>query len=500
MNIKSTLLTLALVLMFINAFAAKYPKREMRAVWIASVANIDWPSRAGLAVDMQQEEMIELLDLAKAYHMNTVVFQIRPATDAMYWSRLEPWSQWLNGEQGKAPDPFYDPLQFTIDECRKRGLDIHVWMNPYRAVFDTARSSVSDDHPIKNHPEWFVKYGKTAYFNPGLPETRAHVSSIVADVIRRYDVDAVHFDDYFYPYRIAGKEFPDQDAFELYPRSYQAKEKEDWRRDNVDLIIKQLHDTIKSIAPHVEFGISPFGVWRNASKDPRGSATKAGQTNYDDLYADVLMWQEKGWVDYVCPQIYWHIGKEVADYKIIAQWWNANAFDCPLYIGHAFYRLKADSNYKEWQSAKEIEKQIKLNRKLESVGGSMFFSAKFMRTNPLGLKEQIQKKQYRYLALPPTNKRIAQLDAQKPVNTSLSLLNDQIKLEWEADETSKAFVIYKLKKGKALKLNDVRKIIAVTGEKELLLDISKETDPSKHTYVISSLSITNQESNPVVFE
>ncbi|GAF04384.1 glycoside hydrolase family 10 protein [Saccharicrinis fermentans] len=192
------------------------PKREMRAVWIASVANIDWPSKPGLSAEIQQREMIELLDLAKQYRMNTVVFQIRPASDALYPSSIEPWSQWLEGVQGKAPDPYYDPLQFTIEACKKRGLDIHVWLNPYRAVFDTARSSVSENHPTRLHPEWFVTYGKKRYFNPGLPETRGHVTSVVADIVRRYDVDAIHFDDYFYPYRIAGKDFPDQNAFEMY--------------------------------------------------------------------------------------------------------------------------------------------------------------------------------------------------------------------------------------------------------------------------------------------
>jgi len=370
MSIKKIVLVVQfLMLVQWSLQAGKYPKREMRAVWIATVGNIDWPSRSGLSVDMQQNEMIELLDLAKEYHFNTVVFQIRPATDAFYQSELEPWSQWLAGEQGVAPDPFYDPLEFTIAECRKRGLDIHVWMNPYRAVFDTAKSSVADNHPIKQHPEWFVTYGNKAYFNPGLPETRNHVCHVVADVIRRYNVDAVHFDDYFYPYRISGQEFPDQEAFELNPEGFESSQKEDWRRHNVDLIIRQLHDTIKTIASHVELGISPFGVWRNKEKDNRGSATKAGQTNYDDLYADVLKWQKEGWIDYIAPQIYWHIGKEVADYAVLVDWWNQNAYDCPLYIGHALYRLDINSKDKAWQKSKQIDKQIRLNRKNEHIGG-----------------------------------------------------------------------------------------------------------------------------------
>ena len=497
---KRFVILLPLILLTTLLFATKYPKREMRAVWIATVANIDWPSRAGLSTNLQKEEMIELLDLAKEYHFNTVVFQIRPATDAFYQSELEPWSQWLMGEQGKAPDPIYDPLEFTIKECRKRGLDIHVWMNPYRAVLDTAKSSISDTHPIKKHPEWFVKYGSKAYFNPGLPETRNHVSRVVADIIRRYEVDAIHFDDYFYPYRISGQDFPDQDAFDLYPRGFASNQKEDWRRDNVDLIIKQLHDTIKTVAPQVEFGISPFGVWRNNDKDPRGSATKAGQTNYDDLYADVLKWQSEGWIDYVTPQIYWPIGKKVANYAVLVDWWNKNAFDCPMYIGHGLYRLNAQSNEKAWQKSKELDKQIKLIRKSENLEGSMFFSAKYLRTNPLGFKERIQKKRYKYEALPPKNKRVTQVIPQHPMNAQWDIDGQTLSLFWQPGENNVSYVVYKCKKNKEPKLDDVRSIVAITGETQLVIPLNKEFDPYKYKFIVTGLSLTNAESNGVVCE
>nr|WP_321408004.1 family 10 glycosylhydrolase [uncultured Carboxylicivirga sp.] len=480
-------------------YAGKYPKREMRAVWIATVANIDWPSRAGLTTDMQQEEMIELLDLAKEYHFNTVIFQIRPSTDAFYQSSFEPWSQWLTGKQGKAPDPFYDPLEFTIKECRKRGLDIHVWMNPYRAVFDTAKSSIAESNPVKSNPEWFVTYGSKAYFNPGLPETRNHVCNVVADILRRYEIDAIHFDDYFYPYRISGKDFPDQQAFELYPRGFSTNEKENWRRDNVDLIIKQLHDTIKAVTPYVEFGISPFGVWRNNDKDPRGSATKAGQTNYDDLYADVLKWQQEGWIDYVTPQIYWPIGKKVADYAVLVDWWDKNAFGCPLYIGHGLYRLDAKSGEKAWQKSKEMDKQVKLLRKYENVEGSMFFSAKYMRTNPLGFKQRMQKKHYRYVALPPKNIRVTQIMPERPENAQWDVKNDTISLSWNAGENNVGYIIYKCKKSKELKLDDVRSIVAVTGDTELKFKLDDQNSPYKYDYIITGISITNNESNGVIF-
>ncbi|WP_462319266.1 glycoside hydrolase family 10 protein [Marinilabilia sp.] len=489
-------LTLLFILsLFVASLQAReYPKREMRAIWIATVANIDWPSKSGLSIDMQQDEMLELFDLAKEYNLNTVIFQVRPSTDAFFPSDLEPWSQWLTGEQGQAPDPFYDPLEFAIEEGRKRGLEIHLWLNPYRAVVDTARASIADDHPINKHPEWFVTYGKARYFNPGLPETRNHVATVVADVLKRYEVDALHFDDYFYPYRIAGEEFPDQEAFEMYPRGFATDQKDDWRRDNVDLIIEQLHDTIGNVNPSVAFGISPFGVWRNQSVDPRGSATRAGQTNYDDLYANILRWQEEGWIDYITPQIYWHIGKEVADYAIIADWWSKNALGCRLYIGQAFYRINRDSKDREWRSSRQILKQIKLNRTYPNIDGSMFFSAKSLRSNPRRLKEKLLRRAYRYEALPPVNPRVEQDTPEVPQNPEIKLEGDYIHLNWEAGANNESFVIYKFKRGKQANTENPENIFAVTGANEMTFEVDRKTHPRKYYFVISALSHTNIES------
>ncbi|MBI9064461.1 MAG: family 10 glycosylhydrolase [Marinilabiliaceae bacterium] len=494
-----TNLYITIGLLFILTFhlhASKHPKREMRAVWIASVANIDWPSKSGLSTSLLKEEMIELLDHAKDFKLNTVIFQVRPATDAFFPSKLEPWSQWLTGEQGKAPAPAYDPLDFAIRECNKRGLELHLWLNPYRAVLDTAKSSISNNHPINKHPEWFVTYGKTAYFNPGLPETRNHVASVVADITRRYEVDAIHFDDYFYPYRIAGQEFPDQAAFEKYPRGFTANQKEDWRRNNVDLIIEQLHDTIQTIAPHVAFGISPFGVWRNQSKDPRGSATKAGQTNYDDLYADILKWQQEGWIDYITPQIYWHIGKEVADYAIIADWWSQNTFGCRLYIGQAFYKMDKHSKDKQWRSSRQIVKQIQLNRTYPNIDGSMFFSAKYLRSNPMNLKKKLQKQLYKYEALPPVNMRIHQLTPEKPHKGTLQVTDNKIMLSWEEGFNNEQFVIYKFRKGKAANTEDAENILKISGETSVQFNLNRHNDPEKYFYMVTALSRTNLESVP----
>ena len=266
------------------------------------MTNIDWPSRKGLPVDSQKAEFIRILDLHKQNGMNAIIMQIRPAADAFYPSPYEPWSEYLTGVQGKPPSPYYDPLQFMIEETHKRGMEFHAWCNPYRAMFNTKKSSIAPTHITRMHPEWFVDYGDTRYFDPGNKEAQAFVSHIVGDIVRRYAVDAIHFDDYFYPYRIPGKAFPDSETFQKY---HNGMSLEDWRRSNVDSIIVQLYRVIRNENPNCRFGISPFGVWRNQDKDPRGSATKAGQTNYDDLYADILLWLEKGWIDYVVPQLYW---------------------------------------------------------------------------------------------------------------------------------------------------------------------------------------------------
>src|SRR3954447_6535662 len=275
-------------------FAQKPPQYEFRAVWIATVENIDWPSKKVLPVEKQKEEFVRMLDLHQRNGMNAVIVQIRPVADAFYPSRFEPWSEYLTGRQGQAPNPYYDPLQFMIEETHKRGMEFHAWMNPYRAVFNINRSTISPTHVTRLYPQWFLTYGSTRYFDPGLPEVREHVNKVVKDLVERYDVDAIHFDDYFYPYRIPGKEFPDGATFAKYGNGMS---KEDWRRSNVDSIIVMLGHTIKSVNPRVKFGISPFGVWRNKKDDLRGSDSKAGVTNYDDLYADILLWLQNGWID-----------------------------------------------------------------------------------------------------------------------------------------------------------------------------------------------------------
>jgi len=489
-----------LVSMAISAFSQTYPKREMRAFWIATVENIDWPSAKGLTTDQQKKEMIELLDQVQAWNMNAVVFQIRPDADALYDSKLEPWSEWLSGKQGIAPDPYYDPLAFTIAECRKRGLDIHVWLNPYRAVQNIKKSVLAPNHVANTHPEWMLTYGNKKYFDPGIPAVRDHVARVVSDLVRRYDIDAIHFDDYFYPYRIANQEFPDQDSFATYPNGFAPDKKDDWRRNNVDLIIRQLHDSIKSIRQTVEFGISPFGVWKNNTTDPAGSATKAGVTNYDDLYADILLWQKEGWIDYVTPQLYWYIGKTVADYAVLADWWSKNTYGCQLYIGQAPFQISEKAKEAAWQTPDEIIKQIKLNRTIPAISGSVFFSAKSLKQNPLGIKENLLKEMYKYRALTPPNPRVGAVQPATPVNTQIHKKRKTIKLSWESDGNSRLFVIYKTNKKTDLNIENPENICVVTSDKSLIIESTKKTKISRFKYAVTAISPSHHESAAVEFK
>lgn len=497
---KQLISVLFIILLPMYGWSQDYPKREMRAVWIATVDNIDWPSSDTLSVDVQKNEMIALLNLVQQYHMNTIVFQIRPAADAMYASAIEPWSRWLTGLQGKAPDPFYDPLDFAIKECRKRGLDIHVWLNPYRAVKDTTRNTAIASHITNIHPEWFVSYGNTKYFDPGLPQTRDFVAMVVSDVVRRYDIDAVHMDDYFYPYRIGKVNFPDDKSFATFSRGYSPDKRDDWRRENVDLVIKQIHDSIRAIKPWVEFGISPFGVWRNFEKDSTGSKTKAGQTNYDDLFADILKWQKERWIDYVVPQIYWHMGFKIADYTELSDWWSHNAYGTQLYIGQAPYRLNKKAKDKSWRTSKEIIRQIKLNRSCPNIAGSMFFSAKILRTNPLKLQQKLLRKYYRYPSLPPSNTHIASFTPDYPVDAFMTNDNGFIHLRWKGSAEVKNFVIYKFRKGRSANLNNPGNILLTTSDTTLIIPVTKTTTLKKYYYMVTSQSRTNTESLPVYFK
>lgn len=434
-----------------------------------------------------------MLDTLSSLNMNAVVFQVRPTADALYYSQIEPISNWLTGKQGKDNDEPYDVLQFVCDEAHKRCIDVHVWLNPYRVTNGFKIDALAENHIYRQHPEWFVQYGDKWYFDPALPQTREFLNRVVADIVTRYDVDAIHFDDYFYPYKIAGKQFPDDDSFAADSRGF--TDKESWRRDNVNLVIEQLQTTIKSIKPWVEFGISPFGVWRNQSSDPeRGSATKAGCQNYDDLYADILLWLEQGWIDYVVPQLYWEIGKRVADYEVLAGWWAKYSYGRNLYIGHAPYQLGNTRGAEAWRVPNEICRQIRLNRSIEEVQGSVYFSMKSLMDNRMGLCDSLHLDYYRTYALPPAAVRTEELSLP-PASVSLS----GHRLSWQSADTAAVahrFVVYGFPIGEQVDFDNPKYILSVTSDNSYLVD-----EPDRYSVLcVTEVNRFKQESAPCILE
>ena len=376
----------------------KHPKTEFRGVWIATIVNIDWPKNGNDNTEKQKEDYLKILDFYQKENYNAVIVQVRAAGDAFYDSKYAPWSRFISGEEGKAPEWNTDVLEWMILEAHVRGMEFHAWLNPYRATFDENFEVLAESHDYCTHPEWMVHYGKKNYYNPGLPEVQKKFSKIVSEIIANYDVDAIHFDDYFYPYKVKGEIFNDSTAYKKYAKPNQNLD--NWRRSNIDSLVKQTHETIKSIKPWVQFGISPFGVWKNNATDQRGSNTKAGQTTYEDLYADPLLWMEKGWIDYLAPQVYWSMDLPAASHATIVDWWSKNNYNTNLYIGNGAYKVRNNSDT-AWNDIKELPKQLKLARKTPKIAGNIMFSAKSLMNDNEDVVEHIHEKFYEMPALNP---------------------------------------------------------------------------------------------------
>lgn len=448
-------------------------KHEWRAAWIATVNNIDWPSSPNLTSAQQKAELIAYLDLFKSLNFNAIVFQVRPTADAFYASDLEPWSLYLNGKQGKAPSPFYDPLAFIIEACHKRGMELHAWLNPYRITQNNKNlQEIASTHIYNKHPEWFTRHGSKSYFDPALPQTRDFVCKVVADIVRRYDVDAIHMDDYFYP----NDDFNDTLSFARYHRGYAPEDKMAWRRENVDLVIRQIRDTIKSIKPYVKFGISPYAVWRNKREDPRGSDTQSfGYTNYDHLHADILKWMENKWVDYMLPQLYFHIGYERADFTILAKWWADNGNGMAMYAGYGTYKLDARSKDPEWRSVDEIVKQVAHIRALPEYSGGCYFNAKNFRDNRLGVADAV-KKIYAHPALVPALPGFSTQPPDAPQQVALTVLDGKVSLKWQAPKLSGKgalpafyYAVYRFKADEKPNFNNGNALVWLGGETQCTL-------------------------------
>jgi len=407
------------------------PNREFRGAWVATVGNIDWPSRRDLTVAEQKAELLAILDRAAQLKLNAIIFQVRPACDALYASPIEPWSEYLTGAMGKAPQPFYDPLAFAIEEAHRRGLELHAWFNPYRARHENAKSPISANHISKTKPHLVRKYGNFLWLDPGEKEVQDYSLSVVLDVLRRYDVDGIHFDDYFYPYAIRGSDgrdldFPDQASWKKNGDDGKLS-RDDWRRENVNTFVRRVHESIKANKPWVKFGISPFGIWR-----PGHPPQIRGLDAHDKLYADARKWILNGWVDYFAPQLYWSIEAREQSFPVLLDWWNAqNPKKRHIWPGMSTTKVR------ETWKPQEILNQIGLSRNQTVSAGHVHWNMKsLMRSAELGTA--LEREAYAEPALIPASKW---LDSTPPANPQLKVAasgNASVKLSWESAPGEKA--------------------------------------------------------------
>lgn len=444
-------------------------EREFRAAWVATVANIDWPSKPGLTTAEQQAEAIVILDSAALLNLNAIIFQVRPQCDALYNSKLEPWSFYLTGEQGKAPEPYYDPLKFWIDEAHKRGLQLHAWFNPYRA-HHPAEGEIGDKSIVKTHPKMVKKLAEDGFYwlDPAKKETQAHSMAVVMDVVENYDVDGIHFDDYFYPYPsyVTGGDFPDDDTWADYLASGGTLSREDWRRDAVNTFIHELYKQIKAEKPWVQFGLSPFGIWK-----PFNPESIRGFNQYEQLYADAKLWLNEGWVDYFTPQLYWPIAQIPQSYPILLGWWaEQNTHHRNLWPGVFTSRARQDGR------AVEIVNKVMVTRGMVPDGpGVVHFSMKALQQNYGGVSDLLLKGPYAQKALPP---RSPWLDEKAPPAPAIMVTNEsnELNISWNSDALDPAFnyVVY-YKQGKDWQyaiLNEDDRSLTIPSYREI---ISNET-------------------------
>ena len=466
--------------------ALPQPAREFRGVWIATVENIDWPSKPGLSTEQQKAELITLLDEAARLHLNAIVFQVRPAADAIYASPIEPWSRYLTGETGRAPEPFWDPLEFVIEEAHARGMELHAWFNPFRA--STTRAQLSDpQHITRRRPDLVVPYGTRQWLDPGLAEAREYSLRVIEDVVRRYDVDAVHLDDYFYPYveqdpRGRNIPFPDDATYAGYRATGGTMSLGDWRRDNINTFVRDMYREVHAAKPWVKVGISPFGIWR-----PGSPASVRGLDAYSEIYADARTWLRNGWLDYLAPQLYWLADAQYQPYNDLASGWaEQNVAGRQIFVGNASYKL----NNTGW-SANELVRQVEMTRALPGVSGNIFFSASSLLRNRNGLRELLSSESYQATALIP---EMPWLDGGRAViKPTASVAIDErerlITVEWQPVAQSQAYVLRTRTRGEW----SVAIVPGTASAHTVAFDVAPEI------ITLSAVGRTGGESAPVVF-
>ncbi len=409
--------------------------RQLRGMWLTTISNRDWPSRPGLDEKTVKAEYRGWLDVAQKMNHNAIFVHVRPSGDAFWQSQYAPWSQWLTGRtDGQSPG--WDPMAFMVAETHARNMEFHAWFNPYKAGQTGTVDKLPPNHPLHKHPEWAITYPLPAdssaarvYYNPGLPEARRFVEDSILEAAAKYDIDGIHFDDFFYPYPSGSQDFPDDAAFAQYGAG---ASKDDWRRQNVNLFVEETYARLKQLKPWVKFGISPFGIWRNKTTDSRGSDTR-GLQSYDAIYADTRLWVTKGWLDYIVPQLYWHIGFDVADYAVLLPWWSKliSGTDVQLYIGQADYRIGQKG---VWSDPAELDRQLALNSK-HPVGGSIHFSARQVRDDNLGAVGRYREAHYGAPALVPTMTHLPGVRPRPPIIAGAKRgEGGAVTLTWRADD------------------------------------------------------------------
>ena len=469
--VKTTLLLLLLALTM-----QAQQKRAFRGAWIQCV---NGQFKGMSTANMQRTLTFQLNELQKD-GCNAIIFQVRPECDALYESNIEPWSYYLTGEQGDRPYPYWDPLAWMIRECHKRGMELHAWINPYRAKTKVAHLNARN-HVVVRHPEWCFEYDGLTLLNPALKQCRDYICDVVRDIVTRYDVDGLHIDDYFYPYPVAGVQIPDAANFRS--NNYGISNREDWRRQNVNMFIEQLYHTVHDAKPWVKVGISPFGIYRNQRSDPKGSRTN-GLQNYDDLYADVLLWDEMGWMDYCVPQLYWEIGHKAADYDELIRWWNRNIKKSDLYIGEDVERTVKHS---------QQPRKMALHRQMSNVKGMVLWYAKAAVDNVGGYGTQLRQNYWRNIALQPVSKMLGKKTPKKPRKVKSMEVDGQRVVFWTAPKAKSwqteatKYVVYRFMPGERVDTDDASKIVAVTNQ-------TFYEAPGPGTYVVTALNRLQGES------
>lgn len=493
---KKILILCILIVFSISGFSQNSPKREFRGVWIHVIGQSQY---AGMRTDEMKVYFIKMLDSLEAYHINALIFQVRPAADAFYNSAIEPWSRYLTGNQGNVPLGNFDPMEFLVEEAHKRNMEFHAWLNPYR-VTASESDALCPEHIYYQHPERFIKYGKQIFFDPGIPENRKFICTVVRDIVSRYDVDAIHMDDYFYPYPIAGERFGDEESFNRYAsaQGFRQDQLGDWRRDNVNKLIEEIKRTIILTKSWVRFGISPFGIYRNKKDTPDGSGSNTkGLQNYDDLYADVLLWAQKGWIDYLIPQIYFEIGHATADYDVLIRWWSDQKTNAHLYIGQDVGRtVKAPDKIHSWQN--QLPAKMKLERTLPGIDGNCWWSGYTLLNDTQGIADSLENNYQKYPALIPAyvhqhKKAPKDVKGLKAEWTPLGYI-----LHWKQNgnpvnpEKAQYYVIYRFGNKDKTDLKDPSKIVCITRETSYLLPY--DTGKDKYKYVVTSVDRFHNES------